>query len=197
VPPGDRFPTQFRFMGLEPRADLPIYIAGLSPNMLRLAGEVADGVMLWLCNPDYIRRVVVPEVSAGRERAGKDMDGFDIVAAVPAAVTDDRGGAYQTMRGDLITYWSLPFYRAMIDRSGFGAEIAAFDAGMKAGDLDKAEEGISEAFIDALTAIGSPEEVKAGVARYRDAGATSPCVGAVPRTDFAATLEAAAPGVTA
>jgi F420-dependent oxidoreductase-like protein len=193
VPLGSRFPTQFRFMGLQPRADLPIYIAGLSPKMLRLAGEIADGVMLWLCNPEYIRRVVVPEVTAGRERAGKALEGFDIVAAVPAAVTDDRAGAFQTMRGDLITYWGLPFYRAMIERSGFGAEIAAFDAGMTAGDLDKAEEGISDDFLEALTAIGSPDDVRAGVARYRDAGATSPCVGPVPRTDFAATLEAAAP----
>ena len=45
--------------------------------------------MLWLCNPDYIRDVVVPEVAAGRERAGKSLEGFDIVAAVPSAVTDD------------------------------------------------------------------------------------------------------------
>jgi F420-dependent oxidoreductase-like protein len=193
VPPGSRFPTQFRFMGIEPRAELPVYIAGLSPKMLRLAGEVADGVMLWLCNPEYVRGVVIPEVTAGRERAGKGLEGFDIVAAVPAAVTNDRAVAFQTMRGDLITYWSLPFYRAMIERSGFGAEIAAFDAGMKAGDLDKAKEGISDDFLEALTAIGSPDEVKEGVARYRAAGATSPCVGPVPKTDFAATLEAAAP----
>ena len=64
-PAGEFFPTRFRFMGYEPRADLPIYVAALSPKMLRLAGEIADGVMLWLCNPDYIRDVVVPEV-AGR-----------------------------------------------------------------------------------------------------------------------------------
>ena len=80
----------FRFMGYEPRADLPIYVAALSPKMLRLAGEIADGVMLWLCNPNYIRDVVVPEVRAGRERAGKSLDGFDIVAAVPAASPTTR-----------------------------------------------------------------------------------------------------------
>jgi alkanesulfonate monooxygenase SsuD/methylene tetrahydromethanopterin reductase-like flavin-dependent oxidoreductase (luciferase family) len=193
VPEGKRFPTRFRFMGLQPRPDLPIYVAGLSPNMLRLAGEVADGVMLWLCNPEYIRSVVVPAVREGRERAGKTLDGFDIVAAVPAAVTDDRPAAYETMRGDLVTYWSLPFYRAMIERSGFGDDIAAFDAAMGSGDVDKAKQGISERFLEALTAIGSPEEVRDGVGRYRDAGATSPCVGPVPQTDFAATLEAAAP----
>jgi probable F420-dependent oxidoreductase len=193
VPEGKRFPTRFRFMGFEPRPALPIYIAGLSPNMLRLAGEIADGVMLWLCNPEYVEGVVVPAVREGRERAGKTLDGFDVVAAVPAAVTDDRAAAYDVMRGDLLTYWGLPFYRAMIERSGFAEDIAAFDAAMGAGDIDKAKQAISDRFLDALTAIGAPEEVRAGVGRYRDAGATSPCVGPVPRTDFAATLEAAAP----
>ena len=155
-PAGQFFPTNFRFMGYEPRPDLPIYVAALSPNMLQLAGEVADGVMLWLCNPDYIRDVVMPEVRAGRERAGKSMDGFDIVAAVPAAVTDDRASAYETMRNDLVTYWSLPFYRAMIERTGFEADIAAFDAGMQAGDVETAKRGMSDRFLDSLTAIGYP-----------------------------------------
>ena len=43
------------------------------------------------------------------------------------------------MRGDLVTYWSLPFYRAMIERSGFGDDIAAFDAGMQAGDVERGQ----------------------------------------------------------
>jgi F420-dependent oxidoreductase-like protein len=192
-PRGEIFATSFRFMGYEPRADLPIYVAALSPKMLRVAGEIADGAMLWLCNPDYIRDVVVPEVRAGRERAGKPPEGFDIVAAIPAAVTDDRDDAYQVMRSDLITYWSLPFYRAMIERSGFAEDIIAFDAGMAAGDIDKATTGISAEFLEQLTAIGSAEDVRAGVARYSEAGTTSPCIGPVPRTDFEATLEAAAP----
>ncbi len=46
--------------------------------------------------------------------------------------------------------------------------------GMKAGDFDKAEEGITDDFLEALTAIGTPDEVRAGVTRYRDAGATGP-----------------------
>ena len=71
------------------------------------------------------------------------------------------------MRADLITYWSLPFYRAMIERSGFGEDIAAFDAGMQAGDVERAKAGISDRFLDALTAIGSPEDVRAGVAPLR------------------------------
>src|SRR4051794_19566856 len=114
-PQGERWQSGFHFMGLEPRADLPIYMAGLSPGMLRLAGEIGDGVVLWLCNPDYIERVVVPELMKGRERAGKDgLDGFDVVAAVPSAVGPEPGEAMEKLRQDLIPYFSLPFYRAML-----------------------------------------------------------------------------------
>jgi F420-dependent oxidoreductase-like protein len=192
-PEGEIFSTRFRFMGYQARADLPIYVAALSPKMLRLAGEIADGVMLWLCNPSYIADVVVPEVRAGRERAGKPLEEFDIVAAVPAAVVDDRAAAYQTMRADLLTYWSLPFYRAMIERSGFGADIERFDAAAAGGDSDGMRAAISDRFLEALTAIGSPEDVRAGARRYAAAGTTSPCLAPVARTDFEATLEAAAP----
>ena len=90
-------------MGYEPlRPDLPIYLAGLSPGMLRLAGEIADGVILWLCNPNYIRDVVVPTVREGREKAGKELDGFDIVAAVPSAVSDDPTAALEQLRSELV-----------------------------------------------------------------------------------------------
>ena len=89
-PRGEKWQTGFHLLGLDPRPQLPIYLAGLSPGMLRLAGEIADGVILWLCNPRYIRDVVIPAVGAGRERAGLTLEGFDVVAAIPAALTDDR-----------------------------------------------------------------------------------------------------------
>jgi F420-dependent oxidoreductase-like protein len=194
-PPQDheRFRTQFRFMGPKPRADLPIYTAALSPAMLRLAGRVADGVILWLCNPNYVRDVVVPEVTTGRERAGKPLEGFDIVAAVPSAVTDDPDAARNRLRGELITYFSLPFYRKMIEGSGFGDDIERFDAKMADGDPQAASAEISDEFLELLAAIGSADEAKASVERYKVAGATSPCIGGISGTDFDATLEALAP----
>ena len=88
--------------------------------------------------------MVVPEVTEGRQRAGKSLDGFDVVAAVPVALTDDVDAARATMRQDLVTYASLPFYRAMLERSGFGDEIAAFDEGMQAGDVERAKAGLSD-----------------------------------------------------
>jgi alkanesulfonate monooxygenase SsuD/methylene tetrahydromethanopterin reductase-like flavin-dependent oxidoreductase (luciferase family) len=175
-PPGEKFRTGFHFMGYEPlRPELPIYLAGLSPGMLRLAGEIADGVILWLCNPHYIRDVVVPTVREGREKAGKEPDGFDIVAAVPSAVTDDPTAALDELRSELVPYFHLPYYRAMIERSGFDPDAGATDE-----------------FIRLLAAVGPPEEAIETVRRYRDCGASSPCVGGIAGTDFDVTLEALA-----
>ena len=189
-PAGEKWSTSFHLVGLDPRPELPILVAALSSAMLTLAGEIGDGVMLWLCNPDYIRDVVVPAVRAGRERAGKSLDGFEVVAAVPAALTEDPGSAYDAMRPELLTYFSLPFYRTMIERSGYGADIAAFDDAR--GDGAAMRAAVSDGFLEALTAIGDEASVRAGVRRYLDAGVTLPCVGPVPKTDFEATLRAAA-----
>jgi alkanesulfonate monooxygenase SsuD/methylene tetrahydromethanopterin reductase-like flavin-dependent oxidoreductase (luciferase family) len=191
-PENDYFHTAFQFMGYSARPDLPIYVAALSPNMLRLAGEIADGVMLWLCCPEYIRDVVIPEVAKGREKAGKTMEGFDVVAAVPSARTDDREAALGALRQELVTYCSLPFYRAMLEGSGFADEIAAFDDGMAAGDLDRAKAGLSERMLDSLAGIGDDDAVRAGVQRYLDAGAISPCIGGIPGGDFGGAIEAVA-----
>lgn len=189
-PQGEKWRTGFHLLGIDTRPALPIYIAALSPAMLRLAGEIADGVILWLCNPSYIAEVVIPEVTTGRERAGLGLEGFDIVAAVPGAVTGERQGAYEAMRKDLIPYFGLPFYRAMIERTGFGADIAAYDAA--AGDLPAMQSAISDGFLEELTAVGDSSQVQAGLERYRASGAVSPCIGPIPKTDFEATLRAAA-----
>ncbi len=184
---GQKWRTGFQLLGIDTRPRLPIYVAALSPAMLRLAGEIADGVLLWLCTPKYIEDVVIREVRAGREKAGLTLEGFDVAPAVPAALTGDVQAARTAMRGELIPYFGLPFYRAMIERSGFGDDIAAYDAA--AGDLAAMQSAISDGFLDALTAIGDAENVRAGIARYRAAGASTPCIGPIGKTDFEATLE--------
>ena len=85
----------------------------------------------------------------------------------------------------------LPFYRAMIERTGFGEDIAGYDAA--AGDLEAMQGAISDGFLEELTAVGDADGVRAGIERYRAAGASSPCIGPIPRTDFEATLRAGAP----
>ncbi len=191
-PQGEKWRTAFQLQGVEPRPDVPIYIAALSPGMLRLAGEIADGVILWLCTPRYIREVVTAEVRTGRERAGKPLEGFDIVPAVPSALTDSPSSTYATMRRELLTYFGLPFYRAMLERSGFAQDIERYDAA--AGDVEAMQAAISEGFLGELTAVGDEDAVRAGIARYYEAGATTPSVGPIGGSDFEGTLRAGAGG---
>ena len=186
------FPTKFAFMGYSARPELPIYVAALSPNMIRLAGELADGVMLWLCCPSYIETTVIPALREGVEASGRSFDDFDVVAAVPVALTDDPESARAALRQDLIPYASLPFYRAMLEASGFADELAAFDEGMAAGDLERAKAGLSDRMLDELAGIGSAEKVQGAVRRYQAAGAGSPGIGGLPGTDFDAAIEAVA-----
>src|ERR1700730_8444521 len=82
----------------------------------------------------------------------------------------------------------LPFYRAMIERSGVGADIRAYDGA--SGNLAAMQAAISEDFLEQLTAVGDESAVRAGVERYREAGALSPCIGPIPKTDFERTLSA-------
>ena len=144
----------------------PIYLAGLSAKMLELAGEIADGVVLWLCDPHYVRTVAMPALERGRRRGGKDLTGFEVVAAVPLAVTDDVAKARDTFRGELARSLSLPFYRAMLAASGHGASIEGFDARGKADD----------ALLDALGAVGDAARCRAYVDAYRAAGVTLPAI---------------------
>ena len=191
VPPtGQRWTSNFSFMGFTPRPDIPIYQAALSPAMLRLAGEIADGVVLWACPSQYVRDVVVPEVTAGRNRAGKPLEGFHILAAVPSAMSHDRATALAGVRNELHRYFGLPFYRAMFQAAGFADDVAAFDAASP--DVEAQKLAISERFIDHLCAIGDDAAVRDGVQRYRDAGVTNPVLTAILGTDFEPTLRAAA-----
>jgi alkanesulfonate monooxygenase SsuD/methylene tetrahydromethanopterin reductase-like flavin-dependent oxidoreductase (luciferase family) len=183
-PVGQRWNSTFRFTGITPRPDLPILLAALSPAMLRLAGEIADGVVLWACPADYVRDVVVPEVAKGRAAVGKTLDGFAVLPAVLAAVGSD---GVDGVRADLHRYFGLPFYRAVFQASGFGEELAAYDAA--APDVAAQQAAISDRVIASLSALG---DVPAGLVRYRAAGATNPLVAPVHGTDFTATLRAAA-----
>jgi F420-dependent oxidoreductase-like protein len=163
----------------------PIYLAALSTKMLELAGEIADGVILWLCPPEYVRTVAVPAIERGRRRANQTLAGFEIVSAVPLAVTDDRSAALTAFRSELARYASLPFYRAMLETAGLRAEIAAFDR----------EGAVPTAMAEALGGLGSPEVAREYVDAYRRAGTTLPAIRPITFPDapwYRRTLEEAA-----
>ena len=145
------------------RPDIPIMVSALNPRMLELAGEMADGVVLWMCSPAYIRDQVVPAVAAGRAKVGKSMEGFEVVAAVSASLTSDRSGAQDVFRQTVTRYANLPYYRKMMDASGFKDELASGE--------------VSEGMLDELAGIGDESRIHNAVRRYREAGVTLPAVG--------------------
>jgi alkanesulfonate monooxygenase SsuD/methylene tetrahydromethanopterin reductase-like flavin-dependent oxidoreductase (luciferase family) len=152
----------------------PLLLAGLSARMLELAGEIADGVVLWLCAPAYIQKVALPAVARGRARAGKSLDGFEVVAAVPLALTDDPEAATALFKEELVRYLMLPFYRAMLATSGFGGELAAFDRDRTA--AASPGRAVPDRLAQALGGIGDRAVLRQHVAAYRSAGVTLPAV---------------------
>jgi F420-dependent oxidoreductase-like protein len=178
---GEHFTARGIYSGPR-RADLPIMISALNPRMLELAGELADGVVLWMCSPAYVREHVLPTVATGRSKVGKSLDGFEVVAAVPVCLTEDRAAALDVFRQTVTRYASLPYYRKMMDASGFKAELEAGE--------------ISDAMLDELAGVGDEEQVRSAIRRYREAGVTLPGAGPFAghkgARGFEATLEAAA-----
>lgn len=158
------------------RPALPIIVAALGDRMLELAGELADGVALWMCSPSYVRDHVIPRVRAGRERAGRTLEGFEVVAAVPVGLTGSPAQARAAFRKTVDRYASLPFYRSMMDASGFADELARGE--------------VSDAMLDELSGIGDPSAIRNILDRYRDAGVTLASVGPLPKSAGTAGVEA-------
>ena len=152
----------------------PLLLAGLSARMLELAGEIADGVILWLCAPAYIQKIALPAVARGRARAGKPLDRFEVVAAVPVALTDDPKAATTLFKEELVRYLMLPFYRAMLNAGGFGEELADFDRDRSGGASPG--RAVPDRLAQALGGIGDRAVLREYVAAYRRAGVTLPAV---------------------
>jgi alkanesulfonate monooxygenase SsuD/methylene tetrahydromethanopterin reductase-like flavin-dependent oxidoreductase (luciferase family) len=187
---GARWRSEFGFVGFNPRPNIPIYIAALSRGMIRLAAEIADGIVLWACPSSYIRDVVVPEIADVRSAAGLALTDFDVLAAVPTAATEDIDTAVKGIREELHRYFGLPFYRAMFVAAGYGDDVAKFDAA--ADDRSAQLSAISERFVFDLCAIGDANEISQVLQRYRLAGAANPMITQIRGTDFGPTLHAAA-----
>jgi F420-dependent oxidoreductase-like protein len=123
----------------------PVLLAAMAPVMLRLAGEVVDGTILWMTGPRTIESHVAPRVNKAAADAGRPAP--QIVAALPIAVTNDPDAARETAASTFEIYGGLPSYRAMLDREG------------AAGPAD-------------VAIVGDEDTVAAGVQAMADAGVT-------------------------
>jgi 5,10-methylenetetrahydromethanopterin reductase len=86
-----------------PARRVPLYLAAMSPNMLRLAGELADGVLPLLFPPEHYE-TVQPLIAEGADCASRSLDQIDIAACVWCSISDDRAAA-ETVLKDKIAYY--------------------------------------------------------------------------------------------
>ncbi|MCW2889470.1 MAG: 5,10-methylenetetrahydromethanopterin reductase [Streptosporangiaceae bacterium] len=95
---------------------VPVLLAALGPRMLKLAGERADGTVLWMTGPATVRDHIVPTITAAAHAAGRPDP--RIVCILPVCVTDQADAARARAAKAFEVYGFLPSYRAMLDREG-------------------------------------------------------------------------------
>jgi F420-dependent oxidoreductase-like protein len=162
--------------------DLPVYVGGFGPRMLELAGELADGVILWLCTPDYLRDVALPSLEKGWARRPGGSTGFEVVAMVTATVTPEPDVARAATKRMLAGYLRMENYKKLLFASGFVDEVRTGQP--------------SDGMVETLSVFGDAHQVQDRIGEYFAAGATvlmlSPMLDdATGFARFTATMEAA------
>ena len=100
-----------------PRAgQVPVLMAAMGPQMLRLAGQRTAGTILWMTGPATTRDYIVPTINTAAQEAGRPAP--RVVCVLPVCVTDDPDGARARAARVFEIYGQLPSYRAMLDREG-------------------------------------------------------------------------------
>jgi probable F420-dependent oxidoreductase len=165
----------FRLAIPPPPRPVPIVLAALGDEMLRLAGEIADGVLLNWIGPETVPHAVA-EVTAGAKRAGRTLDGFEIGAFVRTCVTDAPEPARQALARDITGYTTVDAYAAYFRASGFAEDIDAAQAAWKAGDRAGAVGKLSPRLLDALGVVGPEAHCRERIAEFARAGLTMPVV---------------------
>lgn len=152
---------------------VPVYLAALTPASLRLAGQVADGVILNWLPPEGIEKAAL----LAREAAADAGRTVKIITYVRTAIVDDPAldhAAREAVREQTHAYLSLPTYANSVRQIGFGKELDAMATG--------AERAV-DALADALCARGTAAQVQMKLRGYTDAGADSVIVYPVPFGD--------------
>jgi F420-dependent oxidoreductase-like protein len=97
-------------------APFPILVAALGPQMLKLAGAMADGTITWMTGPATVANHTVPAITAAAAAAGRPEP--RVVVGLPICVTGNVGAARERAASTFEIYGTLPSYRAMLDREG-------------------------------------------------------------------------------
>ncbi len=151
--------------------DPPVDIAAVNPWMLRMAGEVADGVHVHPLNtPTYLRETALPNLEAGAARSGRTLDDFEVIvpAFIVAGDTDVERHSWREMaRMQVAFYGSTPNYAFIfeqLDREGTTERIRERQ---KVGDIPGMAAVIGDDLLEHFVTEGSWDDLPdAIVAKY-------------------------------
>jgi 5,10-methylenetetrahydromethanopterin reductase len=162
-----------------PRPNMPIYVAAVGDQAVRVCGQVADGLMISnMCPPDFTKRAV-GILGEGAAKMNRPVPAT-VIQYSPCVIMKDRAEARQivkqTIGGLLSAYWTLyersPAVREAI-RIGNGIPDAEFIAAVQAiQGGKKPAEALDERFVDAYSIAGNLDDFWAGVERFEKAGVT-------------------------
>jgi probable F420-dependent oxidoreductase len=144
--------------------DPKVDIAAVNPWMLRMAGEVADGLHVHpLGEPGYLKRHVLPTVAEGAAKAGRSPS--DIAVIVPAMTIvgdsdEERDKERELVRASMSFYGSTPNYAFIWDQAGFEGTTARIREKQKAGDFP----GMAAQITDEHIAVFATESTWDGLA---------------------------------
>jgi probable F420-dependent oxidoreductase len=161
-----------------PQPGPPVMIGALGPQMLRLAGREADGLVTNFLTVDDVPRVTAAMGSEGR--------GKEVVARLFVCPTRDSAYARARGRALLGPILNARTYFAFHAWLGRADALAATRRAWAAGDAGAAAAAVPDWLVDELLLHGSPEECRDHVARYRAAGVTTPLLAVIPAPEFGA-----------
>ena len=138
-------------------AKLPLYLAGVSRPMVKLAGEIGDGVIFNFFPPARVKEAL-GELAEGAKIAGRDPKQIEATLFATAFISDDLEAARRPARKLLSRYGALKFYGNMMAHAGFEREIAGIRAAGR--DADAAIKAVSNELIDATLLVGSESRVR-------------------------------------
>lgn len=163
------------------RTEIPIYLPATSKTGLRLAGQIADGVVLnAVCSPQYtVNALRIVRESA--ETAGRDFSKFEVAQIINCSVEDDHKRALDQMRWEVATKLDpvqISFIAGPKIRVGEPyirkEDLPIFEKAYARGGMEELIKAIPDSYVEGMTASGTPDEVKKRVQQYRDAGVKIP-----------------------
>ncbi len=137
--------------------------------MLRLAGEIGDGVIVNFVTPETVAPML-DNTRDGMRAAGKDPAGLDVVCRIICAVDEDESVARTLFRRSLTAYVTVPQYNKFFREIGFDKEATTAINAWNAGDRKKALETIPDEMVDEIFVFGTAEKCRRRLDDYAQRG---------------------------